>query len=77
MAAGVASAEVAAAAARESRQVGAAPLSVADRSAEIAALYAAGDVAGAADALRAFRAGTPDADTYLPESLRGWARTVE
>jgi cytoskeletal protein RodZ len=77
MATGVASAEVAAAAVQESRQVGAAPLSAADRAEEIAALYAAGDVAGAADVLRAFRAGTPDADTYLPESLRDWARTVE
>ncbi len=56
MATGVASAEVAAAPVQESRQVGAAPLSAADRAAKIAALYAAGDVTGAADALRAFRA---------------------
>ena len=45
--------------------------------------YSLGSVAGmagafgAAAALRAFRAATPDADTHLPESLRDWARTVE
>jgi hypothetical protein len=77
MATGVASAEVATAAAQESRQVVAAPRSAADPAANIASLYAAGDVAGAAAALRAFRAATPDADTHLPESLRDWARTVE
>jgi hypothetical protein len=55
----------------------AAPPVAADRAAGIAALYASGDVAGAADALRAFRAADPDADTYLPDSLRGWARTVK
>jgi hypothetical protein len=55
----------------------AAPPGAADRAAGIAALYAAGDVTGAADALRAFRAADPDADTYLPDSLRGWARTVK
>jgi resuscitation-promoting factor RpfA len=49
----------------------------ADRAARIAALYASGDLAGAADALRAFRAADPDADTYLADSLRGWARTVK
>lgn len=48
-----------------------------DRAAGIAALYASGDIAGAADALRAFRAADPNADTYLPESLRAWARTVK
>jgi resuscitation-promoting factor RpfA len=55
----------------------AAPSGAADRAAGIAALYAAGDVAGAADSLRAFRAADPDADTYLPNSLRSWARTVK
>jgi resuscitation-promoting factor RpfA len=55
----------------------AAPPGAADRAARIAALYASGDVTGAADALRAFRAADPDADTYLPDSLRGWARTVK
>jgi len=54
-----------------------APPGAADRAARVAALYAAGDVAGAADALREFRAVDPGADTYLPESLRDWARTVE
>ena len=49
----------------------------ADRAARIAALHAAGDEAGAADALRAFRAAEPHADDYLPESLRDWARTIE
>ena len=48
-----------------------------DRAARIASLYAAGDIAGAADALREFRAVDPGADTYLPQSLRDWARTVE
>jgi len=55
----------------------AAPPGAADRAAGIAALYASGDVTGAADELRAFRAADPDADTYLPDSLRGWARTVK
>ena len=77
MATGVASAGVAAAAVQESRQVIPAPRSAADPAADIASLYAAGDVAGAAAALRAFRAATPDADTHLPESLREWARTVQ
>jgi hypothetical protein len=54
-----------------------APPGAVDRAAAIAALYASGDVAGAADALRAFRAADPDADTYLPDSLRGWARTIK
>jgi hypothetical protein len=42
----------------------------------IAKLHAAGDVTAAEQALRAFRAADPDADTFLPESLRDWARTV-
>lgn len=54
-----------------------APMSAADRAARIAELYASGDEAAAAEALRAFRAIDPDADTYLPESVRNWARTVE
>lgn len=49
----------------------------ADRAARIAALHASGDEAGAADALRAFRAADPHADEYLPQSLRDWARTIE
>jgi hypothetical protein len=44
--------------------------------ARIANLHAAGDVTAAEQALRAFRAADPDADTFLPESLRDWARTV-
>jgi len=54
-----------------------APPDAAGRAAGVAALYAAGDIAGAADALREFRAVDPGADTYLPESLRDWAQTVE
>jgi hypothetical protein len=54
-----------------------APPGATDRAARVAALYAAGDIAGAADALREFRVVDPGADTYLPESLRNWARTVE
>jgi hypothetical protein len=54
-----------------------APADATDRAARVAALYAAGDIAGATDALREFRAADPGADTYLPESLRDWARTVE
>ena len=54
-----------------------APPDATDRAAKIATLYATGDIDGAADALREFRAVDPDADTYLPESLRDWARTVE
>jgi hypothetical protein len=54
-----------------------APLSVADWAARIEALHASGDLADAADALRAFRAADPDADAHLPDSLREWARTVE
>jgi len=42
----------------------------------ITALHAAGDIAAAEDTLRAFRAAVPDADRYLPESLREWAALV-
>jgi hypothetical protein len=73
---GVAAPEAATAAASESMQADSAPMSTAERSDNIAALFAAGDFTGAADALRAFRAADPQADTYLPESLRDWARTV-
>jgi hypothetical protein len=54
----------------------AAPPSAADRTTRIEALHASGDLAAAAAALREFRAADPDADSYLPESLRDWARTV-
>jgi hypothetical protein len=73
---GVAAPEVATAAASESMQADAASPSTAERAASIATLFAAGDFTGAADALRALRAADPQADTYLPESLRDWARTV-
>jgi len=74
--AGSAAPGVAAAAARETSSDRAAPLRAEDRAARIAALYASGDTTGAADALRAFRAADPHADTYLPDSLRDWARTI-
>jgi len=48
-----------------------------DWAARVEALYTSGDVVGAADALHAFRVADPDADTYLPDSLRNWAQTVE
>jgi hypothetical protein len=51
--------------------------STADWAARIAALHSSGDLAGAASALREFRATDPDADARLPESLHEWARTVE
>jgi hypothetical protein len=42
----------------------------------IAALRDAGDIAAATAELRAFRAAYPDAEQYLPESLREWAGSV-
>ena len=72
-----AAAAAAEAPARERRSDNAAPPSAEDRAASIAALYASGDTAEAATALRAFRAANPNADKYLPDSLRDWARTVE
>jgi hypothetical protein len=67
--------EAPAAPARERDNV--APLTAEDWAARVQALYASGDVAGAADTLRAFRVADPDADKYLPHSMRDWARTVE
>lgn len=67
----------AAAPARERSSDDAVPPGAEDRAADIAALYASGDTTGAAAALRAFRADDPNADKYLPDSLRDWARTVE
>ena len=67
----------AAAPALEKRQRDESPMSSADWTARIVTLYESGDLAGATDALRAFRAVHPDADTYLPDSLRDWARTVK
>ena len=75
--AAAAPAPVQATAAKAAARDDVAPPDAAGRAARIASLYAAGDVAGAADALREFRAVVPDADTYLPESLHDWARTVE
>jgi hypothetical protein len=54
----------------------AAPPSAADWATLIEGLHATGDLAAAAAALREFRTADPDADSYLPESLRDWARTV-
>lgn len=54
----------------------AAPLDAPAWAAKIATLHAAGEFAAAEQALRDFRAADSDADLYLPESLRGWARTV-
>jgi hypothetical protein len=55
----------------------AASLDAAAWAAKIVALQASGDFTAAKQALRAFRAADPAADTYLPDSLRDWARTVE
>ncbi len=55
----------------------AAPLDAPAWAARIATLHAAGDVTAAEQALRDFRATEPQADGYLPESLRSWARTVQ
>jgi len=54
----------------------AAPPSAADWATRIEALHASGDLAAATAALREFRAADPDADSYLPDSLRDWARTI-
>lgn len=70
------SAEAAAPAAARAVGAMAAP-SAADWAARIEALHASGDLAGAAQALREFRAADPHADSHLPESLRDWARTVD
>jgi hypothetical protein len=63
--------------ARERGLGNSAPLDAAAWAARIVALHASGDVLAAEDGLRAFRAAEPDADSYLPVSLREWARTVE
>jgi hypothetical protein len=61
----------------QKRQRDQSSMSTADWTAGIVRLYETGDLAGAADSLRAFRAVHADADTYLPDSLRDWARTVK
>ena len=63
--------------AREKNLGKAASLDAAAWAAKIGSLHGSGDVAAAEQSLRAFRAAEPAADTYLPESLRDWARTVE
>jgi hypothetical protein len=76
----LASQEAAAPAARRTEAFGlstSTPPSAADWATRIEALHATGDLAGAAAALREFRAADPAADSHLPESLRDWARTVE
>lgn len=45
--------------------------------AKVVALYESGDVTAAEHALREFRTAFADADAYLPDSLRSWARTME
>jgi translation initiation factor IF-2 len=45
--------------------------------AKVVALHASGDLAAAEHELREFRMFAADADLYLPDSLRSWARTVE
>jgi hypothetical protein len=63
--------------ARERALGNTATLDAAARAAKIVTLYESGDLPAAEDALRVFRAADPDADTYLPHSLRTWARTVQ
>ena len=63
--------------ARERSLDNAAPLDAPAWAAKIVALHESGDFTAAEHALRAFRASDPDADSYLPESLRDWAGTVE
>ncbi len=66
-----------AAPARDSAAKASQRLDATDWAASIEAQYAAGDLAGAAARLRAFRAIDPEADQYLPDTLRAWARSVE
>jgi hypothetical protein len=76
----LASREAAAPAARRTEALGlstSAPPGAAHWATRIEALHASGDLAGAAAALREFRAADPAADSLLPEALRDWARTVE
>lgn len=75
--AGAAADQEAAAPASEARQRDEATMNATQWATRVEALYASGDLDGAADALRAFRSAEPDADSYLPEPLRNWARTVK
>jgi hypothetical protein len=72
--AGVAPRAAMEAAAKQS--VAARPESPAAWANRIAALHGAGNLAAAEAELRAFRAAHPDADGFLPESVRAWANTV-
>jgi hypothetical protein len=63
--------------AREKYAEDAATLDAAAWAERIDALYRAGDLAAAAQNLRAFRAVDAEADGYLADELRDWARTVE
>ncbi len=63
--------------ARDLNRGNAAPLEAAAWAARVATLHASGDATAAEQELRAFRAAEPDADSYLPESLRHWAQTVK
>lgn len=72
-----AAAEVPSSAARQQGLPKASATDTEARAAKIAALHESGDVTAAAGELRALRAADPDAEAYLPHSLRDWARTVE
>jgi len=63
--------------AREKSLGNTASLDAAAWAAKIAALHGSGDFTAAEKSLRAFRTAAPDADAYLPDSLRDWARTVQ
>ena len=63
--------------AREKSLGNTASLDAAAWAAKIAALHGSGDFTAAEKSLRAFRAAATDADAYLPDSLRDWARTVQ
>ena len=53
------------------------PLAPAEWAARIESLHDAGDLAGAAAELQAFRAEYQDADRHLPDALREWAASVK
>lgn len=59
------------------KQSTAASVSAADWAARVTAQYESGETARAADTLRAFRAAYPDAEEYLPETLRHWAQAIK
>ena len=63
--------------AREKRADDATTMDAPARVARITMLHRNGDLASAAEELRALRAVDANADAYLPEPLRAWARTVQ